>query len=105
MKLRGRSPIAAITLCTAVLGCAEQATEQAATREVKTVLFEGSEVQVSWNPAAKTKATLTHDSSLNIWSNDAAELISEATGCEAQSWSISYPDDGSGGITMPIKCE
>lgn len=72
----------------------------------ETVQFEGSDVQVSWDPAAKTSATLVHDSRLSIWSNAAADLVSEATGCEADPWSLSYPDvdDGLQAVSMPIRC-
>ena len=72
----------------------------------ETVQFEGSDVQVSWDPAAKTSATLVYDNRLSIWSNAEADLIAEATGCEAQPWSLSYPetDEGLQAVAIPIRC-
>lgn len=72
----------------------------------ETVQFEGSDVQVSWDPAAKTSATLVYDSRLSIWSNAAADLIAEATGCSADPSFMSFPDsdEGSKAVAMPIRC-
>lgn len=75
---------------------------------VKTVRFEGSDVQVSWDRTAKTEATLTHSTKLSIWSNDAVRLIEEATGCQARSGMFSYPEDDKEGfksVSMPINCK
>lgn len=77
------------------------------TTEVATVQFEGSDVQVSWDRGAKTEATLTHSTKLSIWSNDAARLIEEATGCQARSGVFSYPEgqpEGMKSVSMPIDC-
>lgn len=73
----------------------------------ETVQFEGSDVQVSWDPAAKISATLTHDSRLSIDSNTAADLIAEATGCDADPWITSFPDapEGSRAINIPVRCQ
>lgn len=72
----------------------------------ETVQFEGSDVQVSWDPAAKTSATLVHDSRLSIDNNTAADLIAQATGCDADPWVTSFPDapEGSRAINIPVRC-
>ncbi len=73
----------------------------------ETVQFEGSDVQVSWDPTAKISATLVHDSRLSIDNNTAADLIAEATGCDADPWVTSFPDspEGSRAISIPVRCQ
>lgn len=76
-------------------------------KEVKSVQFKGSDVQVSWDRTAKTQATLTYNDELSIWSNDAEKLISKATGCKADSGVMHYPKARKGfqAITMPVDCK
>lgn len=93
-----------------LVGCVEPSADhmmKAPAEKISTVQFEGSNVQVSWDPSAKTSATLTHSDKLSIWSGDAARLISQATGCKADAGVMSYPDapDGYEAVSMPIRCE
>lgn len=91
-------------------GCVETNADhmmKAPAEKISTVQFEGSNVQVSWDPSAKTSATLTHSDKLSIWSGDAERLIEEATGCQVRSGVLSYPEretDGTKSVSMPINC-
>lgn len=94
----------------ALMGCVEPSADhmmKGPAEKISTVQFEGSNVQVSWDPSAKTSATLTHSDKLSIWSGDAARLIEEATGCQVRSGVLSYPErktDGTKSVSMPINC-
>ncbi|PWU70969.1 hypothetical protein DK867_22010 [Ochrobactrum sp. POC9] len=102
--------IALTALAMTVSACSTTSTDDVntvSTKEVKTLQFKGSDVQVSWDRTAKTKATLTYNDELSIWSNDAEKLISRATGCKADSGVMHYPKARKGfqAITMPITCQ
>lgn len=92
-----------ITACTSTQ---QSQNELSAEQEVRVVHHEGSDVKVSWDPTAKTSATVTHSNKLSIGSHAAKLIIDQATGCTADPWVMNYPpaDEGFKSVSMPISC-
>lgn len=75
--------------------------------ESRTVQFNGSNVEVTWDPMAKIESTVTHSDKISLSNHDVGDVIEAATDCEANRGVVSFPDhaDGYEAETMPIDCK